>query len=191
MNSSIHAQPVLQTPPQNDSDDFLILRAGDSTAFERIYDRFGTALYRYLNRMVGPTDAPDLLQDLFNRLLRSTTPYQGQGTLSAWLYRVASSLAIDRLRIRNRCVDEEVDHFIPPDPAPGVLDSLLSRERGIAVRAIVESLPPAQKAVVVLRFWEEKSLCEIGQILGIPEGTVKSRLHYALDRLSLDLEVWR
>lgn len=158
---------------------------GDGDAIACLVERYYTALFGYLFRLTGGDRpvAEDLLQDTFTRVLRPRTYVRGR-PVKPWLYAIATNLVRDRHRLLTRRGAqhdlESAAHLTDQvDASHGVLQS----EAGQAVRAALGSLGPEQRAAVVLRFYQDLSLAEIADALGIPVGTVKSRLSIALRRL--------
>jgi RNA polymerase sigma-70 factor (ECF subfamily) len=159
---------------------------GDHLALRALYDTHGPGLLRYLERLLGePGLAEDVCQDAFLRLWRKADMFDAQrGSFSAWLYRAASNLAFNRLALRSakettmNTVDERVgDHHDRPH------DSAEREERRDLVRTALTRLSAQDRAILTLRHLEERSVAEVAGVLDIPEGTVKSRVHYALHRL--------
>lgn len=196
------------------SDDELAcrIRARDGAAFELLFERYGEALGRHLGGFVrgGPEAedaAQDLLQETFLRVWTRAEQWHGQGSFKAWLYGIATNLALNYLRSLRR---HPAQTLPGEDPvkwdegsreedmlAPGWLvdssvlgpDAALEQteERARLYRAI-DGLPEAKREVFRLVHEMELSIRDAAGHLGIPEGTVKSRLYYAQKKLS---EAWR
>jgi RNA polymerase sigma-70 factor, ECF subfamily len=164
---------------------FLIARAraGDTDAFRKLYDSYAPRIYRFMRRMVGDQeDSADLVQELFVRAFRHLGSMRDARAFEAWLMRSAANLSKDHLRRRRLpTVPLEGD-----DDAP--MPEIVSQERGPEDRAISSELSgvveqallklaPERRAVVILHHVDEMSVEEISRLLGIPLGTVKSRLH--------------
>lgn len=151
-------------------------KAGDERAFEALYDRLSPGLYNYLCRLLGDGHrAEDVLVESFTKLAQSNL--DGPGNVRAWLYRVATNQCYKWFR-RNRevCLADGL-----PEPENGVKPRDLIRENKI--QRMLNGLPETHKIVVVLKFYEEMSYQEIADVLCIPLGTVKSRMHDGLARL--------
>lgn len=168
-------------------------------AFETLFDRYEEMLRRHLARIVRDDAATqDLLQETFLRVWTRAEQWDGRGTFKAWLYRIATNLAFNHLRsVRRRREqplsvpnewDDEEEYAIPawlidalaPDP-DAALESGEQRER---LRRLVERLPEEKREVFHLVHEMEMSMRDAADELGIPEGTVKSRLYYAKRRLA-------
>jgi len=149
-------------------------------AYETLYARHKDYVLRVAFRYVGDADlALDVLQDTFSYILKKFPP-PGEGLvlkaqLQTLLYVVARNNAISILRKTNK---GEAGGEIDPDdlPAPAYRDSS-------DLATLLRGLTPGQKEIVTLRFIDDLPLRDIGEILNIPLGTVKSRLHKAIDAL--------
>ena len=180
------------------SDEELLIRYRDTRCPEllaELYRRYAAELGRFLRRYLGDaTLADDAIQETFFQLIGKCGRYEAGRPARPWLYSVAVHRAIDVLRRRDRglWVPGESrtadDPDLPADPQPGPLEALLRRERGDTIRAEARRLPPALSEVLMLAYDEDLSNAEIADRLGIPVGTVKSRLHWALTRLRSGVE---
>jgi RNA polymerase sigma-70 factor (ECF subfamily) len=175
---------------------------GQSEAFGVLVRRYERELYGYLRRYLGDGSlAEDVFQNTFLQLYLKSGQYEAGRPVRPWLYTIATHQAIDALRRNARHqllsleqkraenTDGEVrsllDALESRGPAP--LDNLAAQERKERVRAGVERLPDFLREVVILAYYQGLKYREIADILGIPVGTVKSRLHAALVRLQ---EAW-
>jgi len=171
-------------------------RSGDVVAFEQLIEPHVGRLYNYLARMVGNSaDAEDLTQDAILRAHRAISSFRGGATFQTWLYRIATNIAVDSLRRRRRRT-ARVTSLDDPLPAE---QGLVSREfrdtqrdpQELAeaaelteeVQQAIGQLSPKLRAVVVLFDMQGLSYEEIADALGLPVGTVKSRLFNARVRL--------
>jgi RNA polymerase sigma-70 factor (ECF subfamily) len=176
---------------------------GDAAAFERAYARWNTRIRRHLTGMVrDEAAAEDLLQEVFLRLWTRADQWEGRGTVEAWLVAIATNLAINHLRsARHRKrrplhppvapPGEEEEILVPGwlvDEASLGPPAVLERaERHRRVRRMVDELPEEKREVVRLIYQEQMDIRGAADALGIPEGTVKSRLYYARESLSRKL----
>jgi RNA polymerase sigma-70 factor, ECF subfamily len=160
-------------------------RSGDQQAFERLVERHSSWLLLLINRMVRDEHlAQDLLQQVWLQLYRSLSTLRTQGTLKAWLARVARNRCLDVLRRRRLLTfselargeedDEGLALLLLPDPAPLPEELLAWLEWRESLRAAIGSLPPRVRAVVLLRTEAQLSYDEIGQVLGMPVSTAKT-----------------
>jgi RNA polymerase sigma-70 factor (ECF subfamily) len=176
----------------------LVTRAagGDESAFRAIVERYEQVLARTITAMLGPgDDADDVGQETFVRFFGALRRFRGDARLGTYLTRIAVNLCcdtIERRRRRHGWLSIGGGDDYPDLPAPDEPTELERAERKESVRRAVESLDAKHQAVVVLRFLEERSTREVAEILGIPEGTVMSRLKRALEKLAVRLgPEWR
>ncbi len=151
-------------------------KAGDERAFADLYERLSPGLYNYLCRLLGDRHrAEDVLIQAFTKLARSNL--NGPGNVKAWLYRVATNECYKWFR-RNR---EQVGNGDLPEPQNNEADRDPIRE--LKIQRLLGGLPETHRVVVVMKFYESLSYQEIADVLCIPLGTVKSRMHDGLKRL--------
>ena len=154
-------------------------RRGDRTAFREIVALWERRLFYYLRRLAGDEqEAWDLLQQTWLKALRGIGSVREPRRLSAWLYTLARRAAADRIAElaadRQRYIDEAVlDGIADENPCPDEFES------AALVHWALDKLELAQREILTLFFLEDFSLAEVGEILGLPPGTVKSRLHRA------------
>ena len=128
--------------------------------------------------------AEDILVETFTKLARSAL--DDRGTIKAWLYRVATNQCYKLFR-RNKTIELKEDF---PDNCKS--DALLDKQRELKIRTMLTKLSNNHRAVVVMRFFNDMSYQEIADVLCIPLGTVKSRMHEALKQLkALSKNDWR
>ena len=143
---------------------------------ETLYREYAPALLGYLRRTYSDVrSAEDLLQDTFLQALAHTDRLERAASPRAWLFAVARNLAISALRRRRRA--EPLPNGLPAPQHDGD-DARLER-----MRRAIDRLPEIHREVLGLRLAEDLSYAEIAEVLGIPIGTVRSRLHNALSRL--------
>lgn len=164
-------------------DDVLIAQfcAGEADAFTRLYERYRDRVYRWaLDELWDRDDAADALQEVFVYLHRLAPRYEARGRLGALLFRVTRNVARSILRKR-RTTRKIRDGW---SPLPGPAEELPVDER---IQRAVDGLPEILRDVVRLRARDGLSLEEIAEALEVPLGTVKSRLHAALQKLRASL----
>lgn len=152
---------------------------------EGVYRDHAPALFRFLLRLTGhEADARDVLQEIFVRLAKSPKILEDVDAPRSYLFRMAHRLVIDRYRreqarqVTADCATREM----PPAAYPSLpSDEVAWRQKSVA--ASLEALPLEQKAVVVLKVWEEMTFAEIATALDISPNTAASRYRYALDKL--------
>ncbi len=169
-------------------DDLVLgLKAGDSSAFETLVREYGDRLYRFCLRMVGATEAEDVVQETFLRVHRSIGAYQPTGRFESWLFTIANHLALDSIRRRPALAAETGD----PVDARGPEEDLAHREVQDAFLRAVERLPEDQKQVFLLREEAGLSFKEIAQVTGCPLNTALGRMHYAMLHLRRSLKAFQ
>jgi RNA polymerase sigma-70 factor (ECF subfamily) len=166
------------------------LRGGDMDAIAKLMQRYQHRLYRYLLRMVRqPATAEDLFQQTWIRVMEGAGSYDPRRSFEGWLFAIAHNLAIDHLRRRQpESLDEELPSGetrvdLTPSAGPDALTQLLAEERSAFVARAVAEMPATFREVLTLRFEEEMKLEEMAEVLALPLGTVKTRLHRALKSL--------
>ncbi len=159
-------------------------REGDQAAFAQLFCRYEKPVYHQALRLLDrPEDAADVTQEVFLKVWRSLPSFQGDCAFSTWLYRLTNNAAIDLLRReKKRRGDASLDDDALlwdarlADPAPSPEDALSQNELRRAVERGLARLSPEHRQVLVLREISGASYEEIGQILDLPLGTVKSRV---------------
>jgi len=155
---------------------------GDRRAFGELVRRHREGVVNVVYRMCGDANlAQDAAQEAFVRAWQHLPSYQPRSPFRNWVYRIATNVALDVLRRERETVDVDALPLAASDEGPEA--AVEGKERGEWVRQAVLALPPASRAVLVLREYEGLSYREIADTLGIPIGTVMSRLNYARNRL--------
>ncbi len=175
--------------------------ADDPAAFARLVERWEAPIQRLCARMTGDLHrAEDLAQEAFSRVFSRRRDFQPSGRFSTWLWRIAINLCHDEIRRRHRrpewLMETEGNDGADGGPvlmseAPSPSEIVERLEEAEQVRRALQRLPETQRTVVVLRHYEGLKFSEIAEVLGIPEGTVKSRMFEALERLSILLKTAR
>ncbi|MDX2015017.1 MAG: sigma-70 family RNA polymerase sigma factor [Myxococcaceae bacterium] len=159
---------------------------GDLTAFDALYARYEAPLYGFLRRQLGnDAEAEDVLHETFLALLKDHARGRRAQTFKAWLFEVARHLVLNRSRTSQRAAraHEGVVHLVELEPARAAPDELLQhRQASEAVTAAVQKLPAPLAELFHLRA-QGLSYDELASVLGVPLGTVKSRLHELVKRL--------
>jgi RNA polymerase sigma-70 factor (ECF subfamily) len=186
------------------SDEELLncFRRGQREAFGVLVRRYEGELFGYLRRYLGDSNlADDVFQNTFMQLFTKIGKYEQGRPVRPWLYTIATHQAIDALRRQGRhptaSLDQERDDStageypqlmaVLESRTPGPADMVQGEERRQLVRATVDRLPDGLRQVVILAYYQGLKYKDIANILDIPVGTVKSRLHAALMKLQ---EAW-
>jgi RNA polymerase sigma-70 factor, ECF subfamily len=171
--------------------DFL---AGSDRAFTTLVERYSTELYQFVARFVrNQVSAEDIVQEAFVQVYQSAAGFDPARRFRPWLFTIAANKARDHLRGRGRKREvplsvasttgesEEVSYLdFMSDESATPSDLLEADERREVVRAIVSRMPENLREVLVLGYYHRFPYREISEILGVPLGTVKSRLHAAV-----------
>lgn len=172
-------------------DELLLRRAqnGDPEAFEALMGSLESLVWRVCWHYTGSReDASDCGQETMIRIWRSLPSFRFDCAFESWVYRVAANCCLDFLRKRKREAAASLEPmreqgFDPPDPSPGTEAQVVRGEEYALLRQAVAELPEEQRDALVLTQLEGKSYAEVSEILGVTEGTVKSRVNRARTRL--------
>jgi len=173
-------------------------RSGDERAYRELVTRYQRQVYTLAFRMVrSGEDAEDVTQETFVRVFRSLARYDPARPFAAWIHTIAARLSIDLIRRRkNRPLsmtlggtegeDERTLDIADPGLGPDEVVSHGEEERNTG--ALIDSLPPHYRVVVMMRHQQDFSYEEIAEALKLPLGTVKARIHRAREILKKRLE---
>jgi len=173
----------------------------NATAFETLLARYQEQIRRHIGRAVRDESATeDLLQETFLRVWTCAEQWDGRGEFKGWLFRIATNLALNHLRtVRRRkqqplelTPDEADDDDYEPTDPDWLIDTSLPRpettlerlERSSLLWQLVDGLPKDKREVVYRVYQQEMDIRAVAEETGIPEGTVKSRLHYSIKQLA-------
>ena len=174
------------------SDETLIEKAiaGDAKAWQQLVSRYQAPLYYYALRLLGsPDDARDLLQDVLMVLCRNLAQYRGDSSFKSWLFGIANYRAMDMLRKRKNHQELAEDYDCPDEDTPSYELQLYGQQTQRLVQQQLRLLPPEQRLVVELRFYQHFTFDEIADQLALSSNTIKSRFYAALDKLRTQLEL--
>lgn len=177
--------PTVDDTPERALDEYLVSlsQAGSSEALDGLARRWTPRLVRYAARVLGGSDsaeaARDVVQETWVGAIRGLRGLRDPAQFPAWIYGIATRKCADAIRAntRRRRLDGEV-----AGESSGPVENPAS-EQHLDLATAIRGLPPIHRAVVHLFYREELSVEEIAAVLGIPAGTVKSRLHHARDAL--------
>jgi RNA polymerase sigma-70 factor (ECF subfamily) len=168
------------------------LRDRDPSAFEEIVRRYGDKVFNLVYRMLGNRhEAEDITQEVFITVFKTVDTFRGEAKFSTWLLRIAANQSKNRIKYLSRRPTDggEVDEAaqaVAGTPGPiahaqidGPDTLLEAAELESLMQQAIASLDEEHRLLVILRDVEELSYQEIGEITGLPEGTIKSRLHRA------------
>ena len=175
---------------------------GDARSFELLVHRHAREVYQFAHRFLGNASAAeDVVQETFLQVHSSANTFDPVRRFKPWMFTIAANKARDMLRRRNRKRELSFDAFVDQDVEAGrrfvnlFSTDLKSPDAGIAiedrrrvVKLAVDAIPPKLCEVLVLAYYHRFPYREIAEILGIPLGTVKSRLHAAIVQFSENYE---
>lgn len=182
----------MSAPRDGEVDPLEALQAGDEGPYEALVAReWGRLTAFFGNLGADPGEAEDLTQDVLLKIYDAAASYRPKERFSAYLYRVARNAWIDgrrragvRPQLRATGTETQDDRGPDPsDPAPSHEERLMQVEEAERIRAALVHLSPGHRMVFVLGVLQELPYPEVASILEIPLGTVKSRMHYAVERL--------
>ena len=163
---------------------------GDQQAFEEIFNRCQPAVFRYFHfRLQDSAEADDLTGEVFVRMVEKIKSYDDQGRpILAWLYTIARNLLTDHYRKKGLHVQVELDESLPETEMPNPVEISEQNTQRSQLQLALRQLTEIQRQVLILRFLEDRSIAEVGAIMGSNEGAVKALQHRALASLKRLLE---
>ena len=187
-----------------EKDDFSLVRAtrdGDQEAFGELVRKYQGKMYSLAYGMVGNhADADDLAQEIFLKTYRNIKKFRFKSSFYTWLYRIATNTIISRrkklrgdshLELKPQVLDIEGSPYLSTRLGGEKGDRAMSnKEMKKDIYRAIETLSDKHKEVVVMHDIEGIPHSEIAKILSISQGTVRSRLHYARERLQKELAEW-
>ncbi|UCE98883.1 MAG: sigma-70 family RNA polymerase sigma factor [Planctomycetota bacterium] len=190
--------PVLKK--QTDADLLARYAAGDETAFREVVKRYKNSLYVFLRHFLNRQDlVEDVFQETFLQLFTSRDSFDTARPLRPWLFTIAANKAKDALRKQQRTAAIPIGTIAEPEEMSfdDVLNALSSdritpyekledSETAVQVRRIIANMPQNLQEILILAYFNKFSYKQMAQILSIPIGTVKSRLHTAVGRFAKD-----
>ena len=183
----------IPTRIDRDQDLLTTLRRREPLAAERLVSTYGERAYRLASRITGNgEDAQEVVQDAFWTVVRKIDMFRGESAFGSWLYRIVTNAAYQKLRGRqSRRHELSLDEVLPlfdergchaepmADWSQAASDPAVQAELRTTLSAAIDQLPPAYRAVLVLRDIEGRSNAEIADMLGLAIAVVKTRAHRA------------
>ncbi|MEI7727252.1 MAG: RNA polymerase sigma factor [Bacteroidota bacterium] len=177
---------------QSDEEIMLRLREKEREAFSVLYDRYAGEMVNFFYRRLGQDEAKaqDFLHDLFLKLLNDPEKYTPGKAFRPWLYSIALNMCKNEYRKLKVREDYRLSGFSDISGSFDGIDKIDTKlfEKELTTR--LNLLDETHREVFLLRFQQELSIAEIAEMMGCPEGTVKSRLFYTLKALSMQLKVF-
>jgi len=167
--------------------------------FQEIYTEFQPKIHHYPSRMMGPEEAEDVVQEVFEKVNRSLDGFKGQSKLSTWIYRIATNTAIDRLRSaahkhssKQAALEEtagtQAKNAWTGQTQTSIDQKVIRKEMSECVREYIDRLPPDYSTILILSEIEGFKNREIAEILQISLENAKVRLHRARASLKKELD---
>ncbi|MEW6751580.1 MAG: sigma-70 family RNA polymerase sigma factor [Candidatus Latescibacterota bacterium] len=195
-------QTIRQQTNKTDSDLLTEFCQGEVEAFNRLVQRWERRIYSFILRYVGdPDEALDLCQQTFIKAYYKVHELRDREKFSTWLYQIAVNACRNTVKRKQRYPTVSLERSEEWAPASGVaalavepgshpdalLDARSVRDR---VRQALQRIPPEQRAVIIMKEYQGMRFQEIAAVLGIPLGTVKSRMYYGLGALRRIFQTW-
>jgi RNA polymerase sigma-70 factor (ECF subfamily) len=193
---------------RDEADEALMIRyqKGEVRAFEVLLERHRRPIFNFILRSVGARDrAEDLMQETFLRVIKGVASYQRQAKFTTWLYTIARNQCVDHSRRQKHRKaasldaplgggDEGNERTLMDGVAGKELGAdrqAISRQLHVSLQRAIATLPEEQREVFLLREFQDLPFKDIGEIVGVPENTVKSRMRYALEKLRMELDEYK
>jgi RNA polymerase sigma-70 factor (ECF subfamily) len=164
---------------------------GDQGAMAQFYRAFAPQVHAFAMRQLGnAAEADDVVVDTMYEVWSTAKRFAGQSLVRTWLFSIARHRLLDRLRKRRPLESVDVDELadVLPGDEEGGYDALARRQRAQHVAHCLETLSEEHRECMHLVFYEDLPLAEVAQIQGCPEGTVKTRLFHARQKMKRCLE---
>jgi RNA polymerase sigma-70 factor, ECF subfamily len=165
--------------PAEDNEIICRLRNGDMSAVGDAVEKHGGYLYSFIFRMTGnPQDTEDIFQETWIKVMRNIGSFRGDSKFTTWVLQIALNIFRDSSRKRKNYSAvslDDVANYLVWDG--GIDENQISRTQ--KVKEIIDALPEKMRAVMILKYYHDMNDAEIGEIVGCPEGTVKSRIFRA------------
>lgn len=164
---------------------------GDDTAFKVLYKRYSKRLLYYFYRMLGncKEKSQDFLQDIFIKVIEKPERFDTGRTFSTWIFSVAHNMCKNeyrRLAVRSNTIREhDMEQYAETDENDMVEQKITANQ----LFSYIDSLGENEKTAFILYYREDFTLQEIGKVLSIPEGTVKSKLFYARKKILAKIQI--
>jgi RNA polymerase sigma-70 factor (ECF subfamily) len=159
------------------------LASGEDDAFNEVVERYSAKVYGLCYRILrNQEEAQDLTQEVFVRVYLKRKSFKGRSALYTWIYRIAVNMCLSHLKKRKAQTVplHEVEGMLAATPAE-TSDSRVELDQLLA--KALESVPPKQRAVFSLRFYDKMSFNEIAEAMGTSVGAAKANHHFAVERL--------
>ena len=160
------------------------IASGDRLAMRTLYARHNVLVYRFVLRLIGDASkAEEIVSDTFFNVWRQASRFEGRSRVSTWILAIARYKA---LTVRCRRQEEQLEDAAAEsivDPGDDPEQALSRKEKSTLLRGCLAQLCPRHREIIDLVYYHEKSIDEAAVIIGVPPGTVKSRMFYARKRI--------
>ncbi len=169
----------------DDADLLKRIAAKDRLAVQALFGRYHVQMFRFLVRLTrNEAVAEELVNETFMEIWRVAGKFEGRSSPSTWIFAIARNKAISLMRKRSDAeLDDEMAANIEDD-SDSPEDTTMKGDKAAMIKACLTKLSPEHREVIDLVYYHEKSIKEVGDIVGIPENTVKTRMFHARKRLS-------
>jgi len=166
-----------------------IAASADKAAFTRLFAYYAPRVKGYLLRLgMSQAEAEEVSQEVMVAVWRKAGSFdRSQASVATWIFRIARNRRIDAFRRDQRAVLDANDPIFHPEPTAAADQVAVAAEREAELRIAVAELPPEQRDLVRVAFYEDLSHSQVAERTGLPLGTVKSRLRLAFAKLKLRL----
>jgi RNA polymerase sigma factor (sigma-70 family) len=177
---------------QNLSDESLLLlqiARKDQGALAKLYDRYGRASYALAYKILGSQEeAEEVVLDVFSQIWQKAATYDPKRSRAdTWLFMLTRSRSLDRLRVLQRTVRAAEacleDAKIPRDRIAEPMEDAILKERSERVKAALETLPAEQQIAIEMAYYQGLTCAAIAAQLGVPTGTIKTRIRLGISKL--------
>ncbi|MGB3266450.1 MAG: sigma-70 family RNA polymerase sigma factor [Microcoleus sp.] len=177
---------------QKSSDELLLLvqiARKDQMALAQLYDRYGRQSYALAYKILGSVEeAEEVVVDVFSQIWQKAATYDpSRSRADTWLFMLTRSRSLDRLRVLQRTVRAAEacleDAKIPSSSLPEPMEDAIIEERRERVKAALEKLPAEQRIAIELAYYQGLTCAAIATKIGIPTGTIKTRIRLGLSKL--------
>jgi len=161
----------------------------DKAAFKTLFEYFAPRVKAYLQGQgTAPDMAEEVVQETMVNIWRKASQFDAtKASASTWIFTIARNLRIDLIRRANRPAPDMNDPAMVPEPEPAAPELISREQEAIRLKRAVAKLPAEQQEVLRLAFFEDKAHAEVAAELGLPLGTVKSRIRLAFGRIRTEL----
>ena len=162
------------------------IAAGDAKALERLFVRARTRVFRFLMRLVRNQGiAEELLNEVFLSVWQNAHRYEGRSEPMTWILSIAHNKAVSTLRKKTEVLgiyDEVAGNLVAEEDSPDIIAQ--KHDKSAKIRNCMSQLSTDHRTILDLVYYQEQSVAEVAEVLGIPENTVKTRMFYARKKLS-------